>query len=213
MSTQPEDVVLHSYVVAEDTGFAPNTTEGICTLATCKQVIRGEAEVGDWVVGTNPEEAGEERITYLMQVGEILTYEEYYSGGRFEFKKPENDPVGDNIYHRTDDGELVQVENPPFHDSDECREKDCSSNSVLVADRFWYFGEEDPELPPRLCDTVIKGYGSSSRSGRKKPTEHLDDLLEWITDRYQPGIHGDPRDGSANSCGSGFSGSSGDDAC
>ena len=201
MSIKSNFAVLHSYVVADDTGFAPNITNGVCTLATCKQVIRNEAKEGDWILGTNPKDAGEEGITYLMEVGEKITYDEYYSSGRFDFKKPENDPIGDNIYYRNEDGELVQVEDPPAHDNDKCREKDLKSNAVLVADRFWYFGDQAPELPSDLCNSVIKGYKSNSKTGRKKPTKHLDKLLEWITDRYDPGIHGEPRDRTNSSCG------------
>ncbi|MDQ2052954.1 hypothetical protein RBH26_21155 [Natronolimnohabitans sp. A-GB9] len=200
MSTKSDSSELHSYVVSVDTGFAPNVTNGVCTLATCKQVIREEAKEGDWVLGTNPKEAGEERITYFMEVGEKLTYDQYYNCGRFDFKKPENDPIGDNIYYRNKKGDLVQVENPPAHDNDECREKDLKSNSVLVADRFWYFGDQGPELPANLREKVIKGYKSSSRPGRKKPTKYLDDLLQWITDEYDPGIYGEPRNGFTSSC-------------
>ncbi|WP_157573505.1 Nmad2 family putative nucleotide modification protein [Haloplanus natans] len=201
MSTATSNAELHSYVVAVDTGFAPNVTGGVCTLATCKQVIRDEAKEGDWILGTNPQDAGEERITYLMEVDEKITYDEYYRSGRFDFKKPENDPVGDNIYYRNDEGAIVQVENPPAHDDDECRKKDLKSTGVLVSRRFWYFGDEGPELPSSLRDKVIKGYQSSSRSGRKKPTEQLGELVEWVTERYDSGVHGEPRDRSSSSCG------------
>ena len=201
MSVDTASAELHSHVIAEDTGFAPNVIGGVCTLATCKQVIRREATEGDWVLGTNPRDAGEERITYLMRVDEKLTYESYYKSGRFDFKKPEEDPVGDNIYYRNDRGEVVQVENHPFHDTDACRERDRKSNHVLISNHFWYFGDQAPELPSDLRDSVIKGYKTSSRSGRKKPTKHLDALLEWITERYETGVHGKPRDGTAGSCG------------
>lgn len=40
-----------SYVVARDYGFAPNPFGGICTLATCKQRIRNNANVNDWIFG------------------------------------------------------------------------------------------------------------------------------------------------------------------
>lgn len=203
MSSGLSSPVLHSYVVDTDSGFAPNTTDDICTLATCKQVIRREATEGDWVLGTNPRSHGEEGITYLMSVGEVLTYSEYFSCGRFEFKKPENDPVGDNIYYRNEEGDLTQVQNPPYHGDIKSRKKDLSSDRVLVADQFWYFGDQSPELPPSLCENVIKGYKSSSRNGRKKPTVHLDELVEWVSERYEPGMHGTPRDESNNSCGCG----------
>jgi hypothetical protein len=203
METKATEGELYSYVVDTDKGFAPNVTEGVCTLATCKPEIRKQAEEGDWILGTYPRDDGEERVTYLMRVGECLTFNEYYTCGRFDFKKPENDPIGDNIYYRNERGDLVQVENPPEHDDEECRKNDLKSDNVLVADRFWYFGDQGPELPPLLCDTVIKGYKSTSRSWWKKATEHLDEVVEWISERYDPGIHGEPRDSPSNSCGCG----------
>ncbi|WP_132060289.1 Nmad2 family putative nucleotide modification protein [Halorussus amylolyticus] len=202
MSTISTEGELHSYVIEADTGFAPNVTDSVCTLATCKQVIRDEAKEGDWVLGTYPRDSGEERMTYLMRVSECLTYDEYYTSGRFDFKKPENDPRGDNIYHRNESGILVQVENPPEHDDPESRKRDLKSNKVLIADKFWYFGDRGPELPPRLYE-VIKGYKSDSRSGRKKPTEYLDELVDWLSERYELGVHGEPRDDSSTSCGCG----------
>ncbi|SSY70238.1 hypothetical protein [Alysiella crassa] len=36
-----------SYVVKYDYGFAPNPYHGFLTLATCKPVIRSNAEIGD----------------------------------------------------------------------------------------------------------------------------------------------------------------------
>lgn len=44
----------YSYIVARDYGFAPNPFYGICTLATCKPIIRKHCEVGDYVIGLTP---------------------------------------------------------------------------------------------------------------------------------------------------------------
>ena len=43
---------IYSYIVRYDSGFAPNPFYGYCTLANCKPIIRGHAQVNDWVVGT-----------------------------------------------------------------------------------------------------------------------------------------------------------------
>ena len=42
---------IYSYVVAHDTGAAPNVDGGICTIAICKPAIRRNAQEGDWIVG------------------------------------------------------------------------------------------------------------------------------------------------------------------
>ena len=40
-------VKLYSYIVAVDSGFAPNPFHGFCTIATCKPRIRKTAEIGE----------------------------------------------------------------------------------------------------------------------------------------------------------------------
>ena len=44
-------MVIHTYVVQHDKGFAPNPFWGICTLACCKPRIRAKASVGDIILG------------------------------------------------------------------------------------------------------------------------------------------------------------------
>lgn len=62
---------LYSYIVAHDTGFAPNPFWGWCTLATCKPRIRKSAGVGDWIIGLTPKRAGN-RLLYAMKVEEKI---------------------------------------------------------------------------------------------------------------------------------------------
>ena len=40
-----------AYILAFDSGFAPNPFYGYCTLADCKPKIRKQAQVGDWIIG------------------------------------------------------------------------------------------------------------------------------------------------------------------
>ena len=56
---------LYSYVLREDTGFAPNPYHGFCTLACCKGPIRMRAEVGDWIIGTGSDARGKWRGNYI----------------------------------------------------------------------------------------------------------------------------------------------------
>jgi len=60
---------LYIYVVDRDFGFAPNPFHGFCTLATCKPIIRGNATVGDWIMGvggTRLNATG--KCIYLMKI-------------------------------------------------------------------------------------------------------------------------------------------------
>lgn len=99
------DTTLYSYVLTHDSGFAPNVSNGYCTLATCKPAIRMNANVGDWVIGTGSlsKKDDEERLLYAMKVEEVLSYDEYFEREEFEYKKPKesdlHDPQGDNIYY------------------------------------------------------------------------------------------------------------------
>jgi hypothetical protein len=99
-------VILFSYVVARDYGFAPNPFFGACTLATCKPNIRRAAKVDDWIVGTGSavnNKVG--MIVYAMRVTEIITFNQYWNDPRFQRKKPKlngskKQAFGDNILNR-----------------------------------------------------------------------------------------------------------------
>ena len=77
--------VLYSYVVAYDSGFAPNPFNGFCTLATCKPEIRKRANIGDWIIGTGSHREGVRRggfLVYAMRVEEALSADEVRSIGK-----------------------------------------------------------------------------------------------------------------------------------
>lgn len=102
---------FYSYIVARDFGFAPNPFGGYCTLCTCKPLIRKNAQVGDWILGTGAKTrydiAG--RLIFAMQVSEILSFEEYWNDRRFQNKKPRfngslKQCFGDNIYKKVGNG-------------------------------------------------------------------------------------------------------------
>ena len=63
---------VFSYVVATDTGVAPNVDGGVCTVCLCKPEIRRNAVVGDWIVGLWPMPA-RFRLTCVMRVARKLT--------------------------------------------------------------------------------------------------------------------------------------------
>lgn len=78
-----------SYVIARDYGFAPNPFHGVCTLATCKPVIRNAAEVGDWVFGSGAVSLGRRGYLILaMRVTDKLTYDDYFQSSQYQCKKP-----------------------------------------------------------------------------------------------------------------------------
>jgi hypothetical protein len=110
-------MVIYSYVITRDYGFAPNPFFGYCTLATCKPDIRKGAQIGDWVVGTGSAAKNSKfknRLIYAMLVKEKLPYNDYWNDSRFFYKRPvmngsKKQLYGDNIYHKdSNTGEFIQ---------------------------------------------------------------------------------------------------------
>lgn len=164
--------VIYSYVVAYDSGFAPNPFNGFCTLATCKPKIRKHASVGDWIVGTGSDKIGVRRggfLVHAMRVEETLTFAEYWNDPRFTKKKPSllgsyRMASGDNIYCPDGDG-WFQLNS--YHSNKNGTQradhtnKDTSVDRVLVSQDFVYFGAEGPEIPDQLkaSNLVHSGIG------------------------------------------------------
>lgn len=191
--------VLRSYVMTSDSGFAPNVTGGICTLATCKPRIRNDAEVGDWVLGTPSRSDGEERIIHLTRVDETLSFDEYYRDERFQMKKPENDPDGDNIYF-LENGVLTQDENTNHHREEKYRERDLNTDRVLISETYWYFGDSGVKVPEHLRHEVIHKYKLDSRRlYSNSGVETLHGLVEWCALRLDPGSHDNGEETSSKS--------------
>jgi hypothetical protein len=183
---------LYSYVVAYDSGSAPNPFWGCCTLAICKPSIRRTAKAGDWVVGIGPaNKPTRGKVVYAMQVSEVMSLDAYFRDVRFAAKKPRrgsHDPrhcVGDNVYRQVN-GEWRKYAGGTHTEAH--LEKDVSGKNVLIGKRFYYFGREAVALPKRLA-LVGKG-GQGHRSWFPRTYIHI--LESWLEKAYAPGIHGGP---------------------
>ena len=144
------------YTVKWDSGFAPNPFHGVCTLATCKPAIRKIAEHGDIVIG-KAKVPNATRAVFVMEVNRIMTFDEYWHDPDLECKKPrcDADPIyacGDNIYHRSPDGNWVQA--CSYHDCNDIAHDTEKTDRVLVSRNFTYFGAEGPNVP-ELHDTTL----------------------------------------------------------
>lgn len=162
---------VYSYVIDHDVGFAPNPFHGLCTLAACKPQIRRTAQVGDYIVGTGSKPSGRiGRLVYWMRVGEIIDFTEYWTNPRFARKRPQMNGSlmqqhGDNIYRRdAPDDPWLQVDS--FHsraDGSQCddntRRDTGTTDRVLIADLFAYWGEDALEVPTELADLVHSTQG------------------------------------------------------
>ena len=192
---------LYSYVVARDFGFAPNPFYGICSLCTCKPVIRRVACAGDWIIGTgSSRRARQNRLVFAMRVTETLTFDDYWSDSRFKNKIPnlsgsKKQAFGDNIYHRDARGEWIQENSHHSHNDGTPNLRnivnDTQTDRVLISDDYVYFGGGGPELPVRFthpdCDLrARRGHRSNF------PSWFLSDVVSWIRSLEVTGYTDEP---------------------
>ena len=198
---------LYSYVLREDTGFAPNPYHGFCTLACCKPDIRRQAREGDWIIGTGSSAKGKDKgghISYAMRVTEIMTFDEYWNDERFLAKRPNLDgdlteACGDNLYQFDyPNGCWCRV--PAYHCDSSEMEKDTSVDRVLISDDFVYWGEKGPELPD-FCGVDIRQVDKRGRGLPKYRCNFSHAVIDEVIDRIkkyqsngQTGVCGKPLD-------------------
>lgn len=193
-------VRVYSYVIDHDVGFAPNPFHGVCTLAACKPQIRRTAKVGDYIVGTGSKPSGYAgRLVYWMRVGEITNFNEYWNNVRFASKKPQMNGSlmqqhGDNIYRqRPEDKGWLQVDS--FHskaDGSQCpnntKRDTGTTDRVLIADRFAYWGAGGPAIPSGLSDLVHPTQGHRCCF----PEDRVAAFTAWLSSLPQPEMIGRP---------------------
>lgn len=195
---------LYSYVVARDYGFAPNPFMNVCTLATCKPKIRGNAQVGDWVIGTGT--ASRRRSGYLvfaMKVSETMTFNKYWDDPRFQEKKPnlrgsKKQAFGDNIYHKPL-GKRWEQANSHHSLRDGSPNvanitNDTQANRLLIGQEFVYWGGSGPKIPAKFRNYC--GFDICAKRGHKRnfPDALVTDFLAWIKESGQRGFIAAPLD-------------------
>ena len=184
---------LFSYVLREDTGFAPNPYHGFCTLACCKPRIRKTAEKGDWIIGTGSNAKGKERggyISYAMCVTDVLTFDQFWNDERFRAKRPNlcgnlDAACGDNIYRIGPDGQWCYI--PAFHCEFSELETDTKINRVLISNDFIYWGGNGPPVPE------FRGYNLCKKGPGHKvnfPQDVVEELISWIRGIQREGDNG-----------------------
>lgn len=195
---------LFSYVVARDFGFAPNPFYGFCTLATCKPKIRSSAKIGDWILGTGSKRNKKNNhIVYIMNVTEVMSFDDYWKDPRFTNKKPnlygsKKQAFGDNIYRRSKSGSWHQIDSHhSFGDGSSNPgniSNDTQTNRILISENFIYWGGTGPKIPK--CFTNYKGYDIRARRGHKNkfPDKLVEDFTSWIETLDSNGYCGEPLD-------------------
>jgi hypothetical protein len=193
-------VRLYSYVVARDYGFAPNPFFGVCTLATCKPVIRRVGSAGDWIVGTGSETCGRgDRLVFAMRVTGVLTYDDYWADPVFRQKRPnlrgsKKQSFGDNVYHRhPESGDWLQENShhslPDGSPNPRNIANDTQTNRVLASSDFAYWGGEGRVFPQEFSELYAgRGHHTNFRDGFE------DEFVKWFRGLGAEGYLGDPLD-------------------
>jgi hypothetical protein len=196
---------VYSYLIEHDLGLAPNPFGQYCTLAVCKPKIRKSKvlQIGDWVIGTGSKAlegtTGKkltDKLIYAMKVTDRISFEEYWTDKRFQYKKPIMNGslvgmFGDNFYRKNANGNWVQEDSAHSKQDGTCNQQhldtDIGGNNVLISEHFFYFGDKAPIIPNNLLKICHTGIGE-----KKLTAELADEFLNWLSSNFQTGIHGDP---------------------
>lgn len=193
---------LFSYKIEHDYGLAPNPFGQYCTLAICKPTIRKNKNlnIGDWVIGTGSAKLNNLfHLVFAMKLEEKLTFENYWSDPRFQYKKPiQNGSMvkifGDNIYSYNSETKSWSQENSAHSLSKNSPnlkhlKTDLSGKYVLISKEFYYFGDSCFLLPKIYRGICNDGRNMKSNSISK---EIGNNFIEWLESNYKKGLHGDP---------------------
>ena len=180
-----------SYVVSRDYGFAPNPFYNVLTLATCKQLIRKVANVGDFIIG-NADSAHDNKLIYMAKVSEVMTFDQYWEDSRFACKRPVMNGslkklYGDNIYHHGADGRWIQEDSHHANNDGTVNIHNLNRDTettdrVLICNEFVYLGKSMFSLPA--------DHGRCIHKGRNHHRPNYDDaqkLWDYLKTRYPEG--------------------------
>lgn len=170
---------LYSYVMVSDSGFAPNPSDGFCTLACCKPVIRRTVNVGDWLIGTGSKgTVGNDKLIYAMQISEKMGFNSYFQDNRFKNRL-------DNIYLK-ENGNWFQKKNKHHHKED--MEHNLSGKQVLISNHFYYFGKDAITIPKKFWEIIKTGPGHKCNF----PVNLINDFIKWLEGNYALGKQDTP---------------------
>jgi hypothetical protein len=179
--------MLYSYCILVDDGAAPNPFWGVCTLAICKPVIRRNAKIGDWIVGTGSARYGfQNKMVYAMLVDDIMSYKEYDDHCKKNLREKIPDwnstdlkrRVGDCIYDFSSGKPELR---DSVHEGQDIIDRDFRGKNVLLSKQFVYFGSTPHPIKDSLIPIVRQGQGHKSKSN----DPFLNEFINWIGNLLQ----------------------------
>jgi hypothetical protein len=195
---------IYSYILRFDDGAAPNPFWGYCTLTICKPVIRRNAQIGDWVIGTGSKKAqvekGEihnfsDRVVYAMKITDKKTMKEYdtFCTDNLPNKIPVPSPkdwklkLGDCIYDYSNQGNPTPRDGAIHQNANLAH--DLSGLNALLSDHFYYFGAEARPLPDSLRELIKRNQGHK----KIEKTELIEEFEQWIAQFEKNKLYAEPQ--------------------
>lgn len=171
---------LYFYKLVNDSGAAPCIQDGLLSLAICKPMIRGTAEVGDLVFGFAAKSLyADNRLIYVAQVTEVLAGGAYYEDARFAGRR-------DRIYERRG-ATFARRPGALYHDRPGDLEHDIGRppaferGRVLVSSDFRYLGSTGSDGYKRAYPRLRKAIEALKQGHR---VNHGDELNQELLDLW-----------------------------
>lgn len=154
--------------------------------------------MGDYLLGTGSAERDlNGRVVFFMRVGEIITFDQYWADPKYARKIPVmngslQQRFGDNIYHR-ENGKWQQADSRHSQAGSSPNIKNLqrdtgSTDRVLLAKDFVYWGGDGPKVPGRLANFVHR-----APAHRSSFTEtDIQKFVAWIDGHGVSGAVADP---------------------
>ncbi|ABC32336.1 hypothetical protein HCH_05681 [Hahella chejuensis KCTC 2396] len=178
---------IFRYVVRYDCESAPSLYEGFCVMPVCMSHIREPVEIDDWMIGFQSKTPN--HVVYAMQVRETLSLVDYLKDKRFADSIPKPATSSENI-HILDRKRQLEHKVSPAHIGPNYEEY-IRSLTVLVSNKFWYFGANSQLISTDLTHLSPPHQGNIVHKNRRDTD--LDRFKIWLS-RWSMGIHGEPEE-------------------
>ncbi|MBN8861055.1 MAG: hypothetical protein J0H29_21870 [Sphingobacteriales bacterium] len=195
---------LYSYIIAFDTGLAPNPFWDELTLNVCKPKIRQSASIDDWIIGTGSKNVKTKngsakdysgKLVFAMKVTKKMTmqnYDQYCKENKkkkiaFIDRKDWKRIVGDSIYDFSY-GDIPRLRKVLHKEKDKPR--DLSGKYTLLSTNFYYFGENAIPIPKEFDSIIKKEQGHLLI----RDSETIENFENWLTKKYEANkLYGEPQ--------------------
>jgi hypothetical protein len=171
------------YKLTHDTGAAPCVQKGLLSLAICKPMMRGGAEVDDLIFGFTANSLDPlNRLIYVALIAKNLPNGEYYEGDKYTSR--------DDCIYRFQSGRYVRPRDAKFHDKPNDLTHDLGDYpeylraNVLLSTDFRYFGingTDEYKSKFELVRKAVEGLGRGQRVNHDRGLRaQLLEMKDWV---------------------------------